>query len=248
MFLVKKLIASFLMPFPIFLLLMGAALYFWQRAQYRRAQRTIALAIAWIILLSYPPFSALLLSPLEHSYSKVQLGQRVPKYIHVLGNSHTENPDIPLSSELTLVGLARVTEGVSIYNRHPEMKMIFSGYGGDEPVSNARKNGEMALSMGVKPTDILLLEKAKDTYQEALQAKKIVGNEPLVLVTSASHMPRAVALFKKAGISVIPAPTDFHVKKGEDWLQFPSAEGLLRSETAFHEYFGIGWSLLRGWI
>ncbi|MCK9371730.1 MAG: YdcF family protein [Sulfuricurvum sp.] len=202
----------------------------------------------WISLLSYPPFSALLLYPLEHSYSKVQFGQNVPKYIHVLGHSHIGNPAIPLSSELSLVGLARVTEGVSIYKRYPEMKIIFSGYGGDEPVSDARKNGEMALSMGVKATDILFLESAKDTYQEALQAKKIVGNQPLVLVTSASHMPRAVALFKKAGIKVIAAPTDFHVKKKDTLLQFPSAEGLLRSETAFHEYFGIAWSQLTGLI
>lgn len=234
------------MPLPLFLLLMGIGLYFWQRGHPLRAKKIIVFAIFWISLLSYPPFSALLLTPLEKSYPKVHFAQTVPKYIHVLGSGHTSNRDIPLSSELSLVSLARVAEGVSIYNRYPEMTMIFSGYGKNDPVSNARKNAEMALSMGVKPEKILLLENAKDTYQEAVQAKKIIGDQPLVLVTSASHMPRAAALFKKAGINIIAAPTDFQIKKRDSLLQFPSADGLARSEAAFHEYLGIAWSILTG--
>lgn len=248
MFLLKKIISAFLMPLPLFLIFMGIGLYFWYRAHPLRAKRIILFALVWITLLSYPPFSALLLSPLENSYSKVPFTQPVPKYIHVLGSGHTSNPDIPLSSELCLVGLARVIEGVSLYNRHPEMTMIFSGYGKDDPISNARKNSEMALSMGVKPEKIILLESAKDTYEEAVQAKKIVRDQPLVLVTSASHMPRAAALFKKAGIDVIAAPTDFQVKERDRLLQFPSAEGLTRSEAAFHEYIGIIWSKITGLI
>jgi len=248
MFLLKKFISAFLMPLPIFLLLVGIGLYFWHRAHPLRAKKVIIFAVVWISLLSYPPVSALLLYPLENSYSKVHFTQPVPKYIHVLGSGHTSNPNIPLSSELCLVGLARVMEGISIYKRHPEMTIIFSGYGGTDPVSNARKNSEMALSMGVNPEKIILLETAKDTYAEAVQAKKIVGEQPLVLVTSASHMPRATALFKKAGVKVIAAPTDFQIKERDRLLQFPSADGLTRSEAAFHEYFGIAWSKLTGLI
>lgn len=248
MFLLKKFISAFLMPFPIFLILMGVGLYFWHRGHLMRAKKVMIFAVVWISLLAYPPFSALLLYPLENSYSKIDFPQTAPKYIHVLGSSHVSNRDIPLSSELSLVGLARVMEGVSIYRRHPEMIMIFSGYGHTDPVSDARKNAEMALSMGVNPEKIILLENAKDTYEEAVQAKKIVGNQPLVLVTSASHMPRSAALFKKAGITVIAAPTDFQIKKRDPLLQFPSAEGLKRSEAAFHEYLGIIWSKTTGLI
>jgi len=236
------------MPFPIFLLLLGIGFFFWQRHHYQRAKGTILFAILWISLLSYPPFSALLLSPLENSYQKVQLTQKIPHYIHVLGSGHCSNKNIPLSAELDSTSLTRVNEGIAIYNSHPGMKIIFSGYGNDDPISNARKNAEMAMVLGVNPKDIILLESAKDTREEAVQAKNIIGNQPLVLVTSASHMPRAVALFKKAGIEVIAAPTDYQIKTDDTLWQFPSSGGLGRSEIAFHEYLGIVWSKLRGLI
>lgn len=246
MFFVKKAISLFLMPLPIFLILMGIGFYFWHRNDDRRAKKLLFFALLWISLLSYPPFSALLLYPLENTSHKVHITQTIPKYIHVLGSGHISNSNIPLSSELGLVSLARVIEGVSVYNAHPNMKIIFSGYGDKDPVSNARKNAQMAMVLGVKGEDIILLEKAKDTHEEAVQAKKIIGNSDLILVTSASHMPRAAALFKKAGISVTAAPTDFQVKESETLWQLPSAGGLERSERAFHEYLGLAWGKITG--
>lgn len=244
MFFVKKFISSFLMPFPIFLLLAGIGFYFWQRGHPERAKKMFLLSLLWITLLSYPPFSALLLLPLESAYSKVELTNTPPKYIHVLGGGHTSNTNIPLSSQIGLVSLARVNEGVSLYKAHPNMKLIFSGYGDKDPVSNARKNSQMAIALGVDPKDIILLEAPKDTGEEAIAAKKIVGNHPLILVTSASHMVRASALFRNVAIEVIPAPTDYQVKKNDSLWQFPSTDGLSRSEAAFHEYFGLAWNMI----
>ena len=234
------------MPFPIFLILVGIGFYFWQRGNERRAKQVFLSSLLWISLLSYSPFSALLLLPLESAYSKVELTNTPPKYIHVLGCGHTSNPNIPLSSEIGLVSLARLNEGVSLYKAHPNMKLIFSGYGGNDPISNARKNAQMAIALGVDPADIILLESPQDTQEEAMASKKIIGDQPLILVTSASHMVRASALFRKAGINVIPAPTDFQIKKNDELLQFPSADGLGRSEAAFHEYLGLAWGKLKG--
>jgi uncharacterized SAM-binding protein YcdF (DUF218 family) len=126
------------------------------------------------------------------------------------------------------------------------MKLIFSGYGGEDSISNARKNAQMAIALGVEPQDIIILESPKDTQDEAIAVKKIVGEEPLILVTSASHMVRASLLFRQNGIKVIEAPTDFQVKKEESLWQFPSSDGLRRSEAAFHEYLGLIWGKLKG--
>lgn len=233
------------MPFPIFLILVAIGFYFWQRKDDRRAKKIFLFALLWISLLSYPPFSALLLLPLERTYTKVELTDTPLKYIHILGSGHTSNPHIPLSSEIGLVSLARLNEGVSIYKAHGNMKLIFSGYGGRDPVSNARKNAQMAIALGVNPADIILLETPQDTQEEAIASKKIVGDEPLILVTSASHMVRASALFHKAGVTVIQAPTDFQVKGNDELWQLPSADGLGRSEAAFHEYLGLLWGKLK---
>lgn len=234
------------MPFPIFFILLGIGFYFWQRGNNRRAKQFFLSSIMWIALLSYSPFSALLLSPLESAYTKINLDSTHPHYIHVLGCGHTSNPNLPLSSEISLVSLARLNEGVSLYKAYPNMKLIFSGYGGGDPISNARKNSQMAISLGVNPTDVILLESPRDTQEEAIASKKIVGNQTLLLVTSASHMVRASALFRKAGIDVIPAPTDYQIKKKDELLQFPSTEGLKRSEAAFHEYLGLVWGRVKG--
>lgn len=234
------------MPFPIFFLLLGVGFYFWQRGNERRAKQFFLSSLIWISLLSYAPFSALLLSPLESTYSKVKLNSTHPHYIHVLGCDHTSNPNLPLSSEISLVSLARINEGVMLYKAYTNMKLIFSGYAGKDPISNARKNSQMAITLGVDPTDIILLESPQDTQEEAIASKKIVGDQPLILVTSASHMVRASALFQKAGIDVIPAPTDFQIKKRDELFQFPSAGGLERSEAAFHEYLGLAWGRLKG--
>lgn len=248
MFLIKKFIASFFMPFPIFMITLGIGLYSLYRKNYVRAVKLIIFAFLWLSFLSYAPFSALLISPLENTYSKLQLNGKKASYIHVLGTSHTANDDIPLSSQLNSSGLVRVNEGVAIYKQYKNMKIVFSGYGNDETISNAKKNSIMAILLGVNKDDIILLEQPKDTYEEALAVKNIIGNQTLVLVTSASHMVRAIALFKKAGINVIAAPTDFIVKKKDDLLRMPGSEGLRRSEIAFHEYLGLVWSKLRGYI
>ncbi len=246
MFELKKIISSFLMPFPLFLLFILIGIFLWYRGYHRKSKRVFLFSLIWISLLSYSPFSALLLKPLESTYPKFQLSSLHPHYIHVLGSGHTSNPDLPLSSQIGLVSLARTTEGVSIYKSLPDMKLIFSGYGDKDPISNARKNAQMAILLGVNPNDIILLESPKDTNEEAIAAKKIAGSVPLVLVTSASHMVRASALFRKNGVTVIEAPTDFQVKKTDSLWQLPSADGLARSECAFHEYLGILWSKLRG--
>lgn len=246
MFLVKKFISLFLMPFPIFLILIGIGILLWRKGYEQFAKKIFFFALVWITFLSYPPFSALLLKPLESTYPKISLNTPLPKYIHVLGSGHTSNKKLPLSSELGCNSLIRLNEGVSIYKSYPNMILILSGFGGDDPISNARMNQKMAIALGVSPNDIILLETPKDTEEEAIAAKKIVGNEPLILVTSASHMVRASALFRKSGVAVIEAPTDFQIKKEDTLWQFPSAGGLSRSESAFHEYLGILWNRLRG--
>jgi uncharacterized SAM-binding protein YcdF (DUF218 family) len=79
----------------------------------------------------------------------------------------------------------------------------------------------------------------------------------VLLVTSAMHMPRAVGVFKKecAGIEFIPAPTDFRITDPipAPWYQrlkavVPTPSNLLLFSEAMHEYLGIAFYKLRGWM
>jgi uncharacterized SAM-binding protein YcdF (DUF218 family) len=81
--------------------------------------------------------------------------------------------------------------------------------------------------------------------------RRLVGDDRFVLVTSASHMLRSVALFRKQGMEPIPAPTDHWVKRSDGmspYRFFPGAENLLKTEMAVHEYLGLAWAKIRGQI
>lgn len=241
MFLLKKIISSLLMPLPIFLLIMAAGLYLLHRRRYRQAKGFFLFGVLWIGLLAYPPIGSLLIAPLEGRYPKWQDRNVSIRYIHVLGSGHVSDARLPLSSQPYPSGLARDVEGMRLHRLYPQAKLIFSGYEIEDPVANAVINTRLALALGVPARDIVTLPGPRDTAEEAQAAKEIVGSAPMILVTSASHMPRAVSLFRSAGLHVLPAPTDYHFKKVIDWFQWPNSAGLQMSEIAFHEYLGLLW-------
>ena len=110
-------------------------------------------------------------------------------------------------------------------------------------------SGQGSVGRGQGPEDIVLETKAADTKDHAIYVKEIVGKDRFILVTSASHMPRAMALFRKHGMEPVPAPTDYMVKV-RGWglrpmMFFPSAGSLEKAGRAIHEYLGIIWGKVR---
>uniref|UniRef100_UPI0018F07D88 ElyC/SanA/YdcF family protein n=1 Tax=Vibrio cholerae TaxID=666 RepID=UPI0018F07D88 len=86
----------------------------------------------------------------------------------------------------------------------------------------ARMMARVALALGVPKSDIILLETAKDTWEEARQAAAFVQQKRMVLVTSASHMKRAMREFESAGLNPIPAPTNYlgHLNIVQPWDKY----------------------------
>ncbi len=78
---------------------------------------------------------------------------------------------------------------------------------------------------------------------------KIVKKDRFILVTSALHMPRAMAMFNKHEMNPVPAPIRFIVK-GQRKLTpnsfFPTVEGLAKSGLVIHEYLGFAWAKIKG--
>ena len=85
----------------------------------------------------------------------------------------------------------------------------------------------------------ILSELPHNTKSEADEAFKLIGKSKLILVTTASHMPRSVYLFNKMGCNVIAAPCDFSVKDLEYFPNFPNGMSINQTEIAIHEYVAI---------
>jgi uncharacterized SAM-binding protein YcdF (DUF218 family) len=75
--------------------------------------------------------------------------------------------------------------------------------------------------------------------------KSLIGDEPFILVTSATHMPRAMMLFESLGLNPIPAPTNFYKTESNSFFIAPEVESFNISRIAIHEYIGILWSKIR---
>lgn len=111
----------------------------------------------------------------------------------------------------------------------------------------------IAQDLGVRRENMILESVSRDTEGQAGLIQKIVRNDPFVLVTSAGHMPRSMALFRKLGMQPIPAPTDYRVRErqGEKInpvMFFPQVDGLGKSTIAIYEYLGLAWAKLSGRI
>jgi uncharacterized SAM-binding protein YcdF (DUF218 family) len=243
-FFLKKFITFFVEPLGLVVTLLLLGLYLLHVKRYRVAKITFSLGLFLLLLFSYPPFANFLVQNLENQYQKFDLKQDV-KYIHVLGNGHNTDPSQPISSQISSGGTKRVLEGVIIHKYMPNSKIIFTGYEGDTNTTNAVMNAKLANALGVKYEDMIINGKPTDTKEEALFTKTLVGNKPFILVTSATHMPRAMMLFTSLGMHPIPAPTNYYKSEFRGYLQVPKPVYFYMSSIAIHEYIGILWAKIK---
>ena len=99
---------------------------------------------------------------------------------------------------------------------------------------------------GVDPSMILLEKSARNTYENGLYTRRLFDSlhipPSIILVTSAGHMYRSVAVFRKLGFTVHPAPAGFSADVPYQWKAisfFPSAAMLHSSSAALHEWYGL---------
>jgi uncharacterized SAM-binding protein YcdF (DUF218 family) len=261
MFILKNIISSFLMPVALSILISLIGLFLlWFTKRQRTGKIFVSFGILLMLLFSYDATSNCLLRPLENKYDRggTQLQNGVPsentgliKFIVVLGGGHISDSKLPITSQIGEETLVRLIEGVRLYRKHAGVKLVLSGGTGFDPVPDAYIMADLAKELGVNENDILIESKSKDTIDEANFIKPIVNNDRFIIVTSALHMPRSMAMFRKLGMDPVAAPTGHKVKDSQTLnplLFFPNAECLLESEKGLHEYFGIVWSKLRGQI
>ncbi len=107
--------------------------------------------------------------------------------------------------------------------------------------SEVSRVGERLVAWGIAPERIVLEDRSRNTRENAVESARIAserGWRSVLLVTSAAHMPRALASFRKAGLSPDALPVDHRARAdaGEGWL--PRAAALRESTEALRELAG----------
>jgi len=250
MFWLKKIAGQLLMPYTFALLLLLAGLArLWLSRRPGAGRALVTAGTALLLVAGCDPIAQRLMGSLESEYGPLLEvdGLHDVRWVVVLGGGHTHDPGVPAVGQLSGPALARLAEGIRLHRQLPESRLLLSGAG--IPVSHARVLADAAAALGVPSESMVLEERPRDTETEALLIGRRLGAERFVLVTSSSHMPRAVALFQAAGGEPVPAATDF--RSPDARKQFPESylpgSGALRStERALHEFLGRVWSAVRG--
>lgn len=173
-------------------------------------------------------------------------------WVVILGAGSRENQLLTPEDALDEAGLKRVMEGVRLARLLPGAKLVFTGGSFERGVPIAFAMSRVALDFGMDKARIVLVPTALDTRDEAVALRDRLGRSPFYLVTSAAHMRRAVRLCERLGAKPIAAPTDFRSLleplRLTSVIPWPAGENVTDTQKAFHEYFGLLWGSLRGYI
>jgi uncharacterized SAM-binding protein YcdF (DUF218 family) len=190
------------------------------------------------------PLAGLLMRPLEQAIpAPASLPEKIDGIIVLGGATEPEltkaygKPQLNSEAE-------RLTEFIALALRHPEAKLVVTG-GAMRPdsLTDADVSRQFLESQQFDISKVIFEKASRTTYENAVNTYSLVkpaANEVWILITSASHMPRAYGVFRKIGWNVIPYPVSYTVGPRDG----PALPGILH--TAIHEWIGIAAYRLTG--
>jgi uncharacterized SAM-binding protein YcdF (DUF218 family) len=247
MFVLSKIIAFLTQPLVwVFALLVWSLL--WHGRNPRAAQRLGWSALSLWLVMAWQPLPDYLLRGLENQYTEISPQADLSGYygVLVLGGA-TESGAIAQSHVQPLLNGAaeRMTSAVALMQRNTHLRMVFTGGEGalfGSGPSEADRAKMFFDSLGLNGPQVQYESKSRNTYENAVLSAQLPGmdvQKRWLLVTSASHMPRSMATFQKAGWNVTAYPVDFNTGNDLPWTSFALAGVPGRWEMLLHEYAGL---------
>lgn len=241
-FILSKLLDVFLFPSNAigFLALAGLVLAV---LGFRRAGGyALGLAAVGLLALGWLPIGSAALLVLENRFPQPQIGSKVTGIV-VLGGEI----DTHISAERNRIVLTdaaeRLTKTAELSRRYPDARIILSGGLSDRGRTESALARDLLVSIGVPAERIEIEERSRNTCENATQSKAVARPAPgdvWLLVTSAFHMPRAVACFRAAGFPIVPYPVDYYVSPPDLRRLMPTiTAGLDNADGAAHEWLGL---------
>jgi uncharacterized SAM-binding protein YcdF (DUF218 family) len=148
--------------------------------------------------------------------------------------------------------LSRAVAGILLAKQFG-IPVVFSGGSGDIAPGQAREAdalADLAMRIGLPREQIKIEAVSRNTEENAALVRSLLPGDRIVLVTSAFHMRRASACFKKQGFMVLSAPTAYLTGARTPSLSnlLPRADHLSTSSLALSEYLSTTWYRVRGVI
>ncbi|MCB2184800.1 MAG: YdcF family protein [Deltaproteobacteria bacterium] len=249
-FALKKLVSQLILPVGLVLLWWAGGCLWWaRRPKSRGGPGCLVLAGVLLLGFSLPVVAEALLAPLEEragGYAQpAALAARGVRRVVVLSGGRQAGPLTP-ADRLGRSTVLRLLEGLRLWKGLPGASLVLSG-GAYEGGSVARDMAQVARELGVPTAALSVEDLSWDTDDQARRLAGLLGKEPFALVTSASHLPRALLIFRQYGLQPVPAPADFRTKSTDaaPWAWLPGSQALNLTHLALYEYYGLTWWWLK---
>jgi len=253
-FLFGKLVWALLQPGNLLLLCLLAGVVAFLLSRGRRGKALVGLAAVGFALLAVAPVGPAMLLGLEDRFPRPAALPDKIDGILVLGGAVDPALSLTYGETVFNSSVARVLGGIALARRHPEAKLaLIGGEGGFTSVGfpESRATLGFVVEQGIAPERIILEERSRSTHENAVFAKEQIQPAPgeiWILVTSAYHMPRAVASFDAVGWPVIPYPFDYKIDPQTGLrANLSLLDGLTASTLAGKEWAGLVGYRLMGW-
>jgi uncharacterized SAM-binding protein YcdF (DUF218 family) len=213
----------------------------------RLASWLIVTSLVLIALAGLSPLGNALILPLEQRFPTWNASRGPPDGIVVLGGAITPDVSAARGSLALNEAAERITAAAELARRYPQARIIFSGGSNalifDEGIEALFAVRELE-ALGVAHDRITAEEQSRNTIENAVFSRLLANPKPgerWLLLTSAYHMPRAMAAFRAAGFAVEAYPVDWRTRGPIDALRpFSSlGDGLRRTDTAVREWAGL---------
>ncbi|WP_328805775.1 YdcF family protein [Sabulicella rubraurantiaca] len=244
LFFASKIFWLFARPntFALLLLAIGLALL-WRGRRWGRWPAL--LGFGWYAAVLLTPLAAWVTLPLEDRFPRPSAPERVDGIV-ILGGAVetklTEGRGIP-----SLNGAAeRMTETVALARRYPQARIVFSG-GSGLAIPGLLTEAEVARrlweSLGLEGERVIYEDRSRNTWENATETHALLNpraEENWLLVTSASHMPRSMGCFRRAGWRITAWPVNYSTQPGgAGWFDPPLSMRLGQAEWAVREFVGL---------
>jgi uncharacterized SAM-binding protein YcdF (DUF218 family) len=245
-FILSKTAAFFLLP-SNFLIMLGFIGIVLLATRFKLAGKRLMIAsIVLLAVAGFAPVGTLLSNKLENRFPPWDPSHGAPDGIVVLGGGIS--PALSRDHGETMVNgdAGRVIAIAKLARAYPNARIVYSS--GDaslfgDGLAEAEFLYPLLDSFGVPRERVMLESRSRNTVENAVFTKELVKpklGERWLLVTSASHMPRAFGCFRQAGFAVEAYPTAWHTRKRVGLL--PSdrlGNRLARLDYATHEWIGL---------
>lgn len=254
-FFLSKLLPLFIYPLGLAILLaLLAALAAW-RGHRGGAAGLALLGVLVLWIPATPVFSDFILDTLENRYPPLPV-TALPEAgaIVVLGGNIAESGKRRETLDLD-AAFDRLQHGLALYRAGRAPVLVVSGGGAPGRVTEADVMAELLREYGVPDAAIVRETTSRNTRENGVNTAAFLKERAItrvILVTSAFHMERALAVFRRLGIETVPAATDYRadLRPAEmpllEWL--PHAETLYASTLAVREYLGMEVYRYRRWV